>query len=62
LTSKYVDVFQYPDGEIEIQAAGRSLPYSTYDKLGTIDQGEIVETKRLGHVLRVAQLVPGATR
>lgn len=54
---KYVDVFQYPDGEIEIRAGGESLPYSTYDKLGTIDQGEIVENKRLGQVLRVAQIV-----
>ena len=54
---KYLDVFQYPDGRIEIRAAGKSLPYSTYDKLGTIDQGEVVENKRLGSVLRVAQLV-----
>ncbi len=34
-----------------------SLPYSTYDKLGTIDQGTVVENKRLGHVLRIAQIV-----
>jgi hypothetical protein len=54
---KYVDVLQYPDGRIEIQVAGVSLPYSTYDKLGTIDQGAIVEHKRLGHVLRIAQVV-----
>lgn len=54
---KYVDVLQYPDGRIEIQVAGVSLPYSTYDKLGTIDQGAVVENKRLGHVLRIAQVV-----
>jgi len=54
---KYLDVLQYPDGRIEIWAAGKSLPYSTYDKLGTIDQGEIVENKRLGSVLQIAQLV-----
>jgi Homeodomain-like domain len=54
---KYLDVFQYPDGRIEIKAAGIALPYSTYDKLGTIDQGTIVENKRLSHVLKVAQLV-----
>lgn len=57
LIGKYVDVFHYPDGRIEIRAGNESLPYSTYDKLGTIDQGEIVDNKRLGHVLRVAQLV-----
>ena len=39
---KYVDVLQYPDGRIEIQVAGVSLPYSTYNKLGTIDQGTVV--------------------
>ncbi len=54
---KYLDILQYPDGRIEIYGAGVSIPYSTYDKLGTIDQGEIVENKRLGHVLQVAQLV-----
>ena len=56
-SGKYVDVLQYPDGRIEIQVAGVSLPYSTYDKLGTIDQGAVVENKRLGHVLRIAQVV-----
>jgi hypothetical protein len=54
---KYLDVLQFPDGRIEIRAAGNSLPYSTYDKLGVIDQGEVVENKRLGHVLQIAQLV-----
>ena len=57
LIGKYVDVLQFPDGRIDIRVAGRSLPYSTYDKLGEIDQGAIVENKRLGQVLRVAQLV-----
>jgi hypothetical protein len=54
---KYLDVYQYPDGKIEIRAAGTSLPYSTYDKLGTIDQGAIVENKRLGHALRISTIV-----
>jgi hypothetical protein len=54
---KYVDVVQYPDGRIEVQTAGRVLPYSTYEKLGQIDQGAIADSKRLGHVLKVAQLV-----
>jgi hypothetical protein len=54
---KYLDVLQYPDGRIQIQASGVSLPYCTYDKLGTIDQGAIVENKRLGQALRIAQVV-----
>ena len=54
---KYVEVFQFPDGRIEIRAGGMVLPYSIYDKLGEIDQGAVVENKRLGLVLRIAQLV-----
>jgi len=54
---KYIEVFQYPDGRIEIRAAGRSLPYSTYNKVGTIDHGDIVDNKRLSQVLRTAQIV-----
>jgi hypothetical protein len=57
---KYLDVYQFPDGRIHIRAAGVSLPYSTYDKLGAIDQGAIVENKRLGHALRTANLVQSA--
>ncbi len=55
--TKYLDVYQFPDGKIEIRAAGVSLPYSTYDKLGAIDQGAIVENKRLGHALRISNMV-----
>jgi hypothetical protein len=57
LIGKYIEVFQFPDGRIEIRVAGESLPYSTYDKLGTIDQGAIVNNKRLSHVLRASQVV-----
>lgn len=55
--TKYLDVYQFPDGKIEIRAAGVSLPYSAYDKLGAIDQGAIVENKRLGHSLRISNMV-----
>jgi transposase len=57
LIGKYVEIFQFPDGRIEIRVAGVALAYSLYEKLGTIDQGAIVDNKRLGHVLQVAQLV-----
>ena len=57
---KYLDVYQFPDDRIQIRAAGVSLPYSTYDKLGAIDQGAIVENKRLSHALRIANLVQSA--
>jgi transposase len=57
LIGKYLEIFQFPDGRVEIRVAGRALPYSVYEKLGAIDQGAIVENKRLGHTLQVAQLV-----
>ncbi|WP_454740247.1 hypothetical protein [Cupriavidus necator] len=55
LIHRYLEVAEYPDGRIELWADGASLPYTTYDRLAEIDQGAIVENKRLGHVLRVAQ-------
>jgi hypothetical protein len=57
LIGKYLEIFQYPNGRIEIRVAGVSLPYATYDKLGAVDQGAIVDNKRLGNVLQISQLV-----
>jgi transposase len=58
LIGKYIDVYDYPDGRIELRAEGAGpIPYSIYDRLSEVDQGAIVENKRLGHVLQVAQLV-----
>ena len=57
LVHRYVEVAEYPDGRIELWADGTSLPYVLYDRLSEIDQGAIVENKRLGHVLEVAQQV-----
>lgn len=54
---KYIEVYEYPDGCIEIRAGDMTLPYSTYDRLSQIDQGTIVEHKRLGHILQAAQIV-----
>ena len=55
LIHRYVDVYEYPDGRIEIRADGTALPYVRHDRLSDIDQGAVVEHKRLGHVLLVAQ-------
>ncbi|CAH0442820.1 ISNCY family transposase [Ralstonia pseudosolanacearum] len=53
----YIEVAEYPDGRIELWADGTSLPYTTYDRLAQVDQGAIVEHKRLGHVLAIAAQV-----
>ncbi|KUE85094.1 integrase [Cupriavidus necator] len=57
LIHRYLEVAEYPDGRIELWADGAALPYTTYDRLGEIDQGAIVDNKRLGHVLDLAAKV-----
>ncbi|MGH8785375.1 MAG: ISNCY family transposase [Cupriavidus necator] len=57
LIHRYLEVAEYPDGRIELWADGAALPYTTYDRLGEIDQGAIVDNKRLGHVLAITAQV-----
>ncbi|WP_454739694.1 hypothetical protein [Cupriavidus necator] len=42
---------------IEPRANGIALTFTTYDKLSEVNQGAIVDNKRLGHVLQLAQYV-----
>jgi len=55
LIHRYIDVWEYPDGRIEIRAAGQILAAQSYDRLAEVDQGAIVDHKRLSHTLQVAQ-------
>lgn len=58
LIGKYIQVYEYPDGRIELRDEAMGvIPYTTYDRLPEVNQGEIVDNKRLGHVLQVAQLM-----
>ncbi len=57
LVHRYLEVAEYPDGRVELWADGASLPYTTYDRLGELDQGAIVDNKRLGHVLAITAQV-----
>jgi hypothetical protein len=58
LIGKYIDVYEYPDGRIELRdTPSDAIAYVTYDRLSEVTQGAIVENKRLGHVLQVAQLM-----
>lgn len=54
---KYIEVWHYPDGRKELRLNGIALPYSTYDRLSEIDQGAIVDNKRLGRTLEFIKLV-----
>ena len=51
LRGKMVEVYDFPDGRLEIRWKGRSLPYSAFDKLQRVSHAAIVENKRLGEVL-----------
>jgi transposase len=55
LVHRYIDVWEYPDGRIEIRADGQVLACRRYDKLAEVDPGAVIEHKRLAHALQVAQ-------
>ncbi|WP_233869316.1 ISNCY family transposase [Paraburkholderia adhaesiva] len=57
LIGQVIEIWEYPDGRIELRADERVLPYREYDRLAEIDQGAVVEHKRLSHVLQVAQAI-----
>jgi Winged helix-turn helix len=55
LVRKKVDVVNYPDGRFAIQFEGTSLPFRVFDKIQTVQPGEIVENKRLGAALAMVK-------
>ena len=55
LGGKRVQVREWEGDRIEIQCAGRALPYSIFDQNARVAAGAIVENKRLGAVLTVIQ-------
>jgi transposase len=57
LIHQYVEVVEYPDGVIEVQADGAVLPHTEYDRITKIDQGAEVDNKRLASALEVARQV-----
>ena len=62
---KRVTVVDYPDGRLAIRYRGVELDYRTFDKIQQVDQGAIVENKRLGAALafiRKEQLRRGPER
>ena len=51
LAGKVVDIYDFPDGRLEIRWKGLPLPYSVFDQLQRVSHAAIVENKRLGEVL-----------
>lgn len=56
IAGERVTVYEYPDGRIAFRYAHRLLRYQVFDRLACVDQGAIVDNKRLGTVLRLAQV------
>ena len=52
LRGKMVDIYDFPDGRLEVRWKGKSLPYSAFDKLQRVSHAAIVENKRLGEIWR----------
>ncbi|HGR5014944.1 TPA: ISNCY family transposase, partial [Klebsiella pneumoniae] len=51
IAGEKITVYDYPNGTLAFKYGYRSLNYQVFDKLECIDQGQIVDNKRLGAVL-----------
>lgn len=51
LVGKYVDVYEFADGRLDVRWKACSLPYSVFDKEQRVTHTAITENKRLGEVL-----------
>jgi hypothetical protein len=48
VAGKLVDIYDFPDGRLEIRWKGLPLPYSVFDQLQCVSHAAIIENKRLG--------------
>ena len=53
LESEYVDVYDFPDGRLEVRIKGLLLPFTVFSKDQRVSHTAIIENKRLGHALAV---------
>ncbi len=53
LGGKYVDLYEFPDGTLEVRSKGRTLPYRVFSKDQRVSHTAIVENKRLSHALTI---------
>jgi hypothetical protein len=51
VAGKLVDIYDFPDGRLEIRWKGLPLPYSVFDQLQRVSHAAMIENKRLGEVL-----------
>jgi transposase len=68
LVGQEVEIYDFPDGRLEIRWKGLPLAYGVFDKLQRVSHAAIVENKRLGEVLawikerQDAQPIPSGDR
>ena len=55
IAGEKITAFDYPDGSIAFRHLHRPLAYQVFDTLACVDQGAVVDNKRLGAVPRLAQ-------
>lgn len=55
ITDETIKVYDYPDGALAFKYGHRGLKCQAFDKLERIAQGQVVDNKRLGTVLKLAQ-------
>jgi len=53
LGGKYVDLYEFPDGRLEVRSNGYTLPYRVFSKDQRVSHTAIVENKRLSHALTI---------
>jgi hypothetical protein len=51
LAGQRVQILDYPDGRLAIRHQGLGLPYTIFDQVRQVEQGAVVENKRLDAVL-----------
>jgi hypothetical protein len=56
LGGKYVDLYDFPDGRLEVRWKGHSLPYRIFSKDQRVSHTAVVENKRLGHALAMIKM------
>jgi hypothetical protein len=55
LAGKYVELYDFADGPLEVRWNGVSLPYRVFSKDQRVSHTAIVENKRLGHALALVK-------
>jgi transposase len=51
LGGKYVELYHFADGRLELRSNGLVLPYRVFDKDQRVSPAAVIENKRLGHAL-----------